>query len=164
MKRRPKRETRILGLVSCPRQNSQRLVVGTIFRGNKWLDGLLAKAIDIRSDYVSDLAHAIAETRQYSQLRVIITREALFPAGQLDLCNLSKSTHRPIIAITKVSRKRITPRSKNEICIRKRRRYLAAQVFGLNTELARELLLVGCTEQSPIPEALRVAEMIAAKL
>ncbi len=158
-----KKEIRILGLAATDLTCERRLV-GIIFRGNLWLDGILTCDFDTHTDYISDIAQTILKSRQYSQIRIAISHESLLPKGMQDLRKLTFKTHIPTISIIPESHSNSTTTKSRYLRIERGRRKAIVQTSGVNKEVAREIFLVGCRGNSLIPEALRIAEMISAAL
>ena len=163
-----KKEIRILALAATELRSEQRLV-GIIFRGSLWLDAILTCSFDTHTDYISDIARTILKARQYSQIRVVISRENLLPKGIQDLRQLNLKTHLPTISIIKSERQSQSTtttksRSTRYLRIQRGRRKVIVQTVELDKEVAREIFLVGCRGNSLIPEPLRFAELVTAAL
>ncbi|HYW02073.1 MAG TPA: hypothetical protein VE862_11435 [Candidatus Acidoferrum sp.] len=158
-----KKEIRILGLATTDLRRERRLV-GIIFRGNLWLDGILTCSFDTHTDYISDIAQTILKSRQYSQIRVIISRETLLPKGIQDLRKLNIKTHLPTISIKSHSQSTTTKSRPRCLRIHRGRRKIILHTLELDKEFACEIFLVGCRGNSLTPEALRIAELITATL
>jgi endonuclease V-like protein UPF0215 family len=161
-----KKEIRILGLAITHLRDEPQLV-GAIFRGNLWLDGIFTCAIEMHGDYISDIAQAILRSRQYSQTRVLISREVLLPKGIRDLRKLNSKTRLPAISIVTSKTSDFSagkPRTSQPLDIKIGKRHVEVQTFQLDEEVAREIFLVGCKENSLVPEALRIAELAATAL
>lgn len=159
-----KKEIRILGLAATDLRRERRLV-GIIFRGNLWLDGILTCSFDTHTDYISDIAQTILKSRQYSQVRVAISHENLLPKGIQDLRKLTFKTHIPTISIIKPKNHSHSTTTKSRYLRIERGRHKAiVQTLELDKQVAREIFLVGCRENSLIPEALRIAELITTAL
>jgi endonuclease V-like protein UPF0215 family len=159
----PKREIRILGL-ALSYLNTELQLVGVILRGNQWLDGILVCTIDPNEDYISEITRTILKSKQYSQIRVVVSRENLLPKRVRDMRKLSLKTRLPMILLTQsightTSAAHIAPQP-NRTSIEKGRRKIMIRTIGLNACTAREILLIGCRGNLSIPEALRIAELI----
>jgi len=162
-----KKEIRILGLAAIDLRHEQRLI-GVIFRGNLWLDGVLTISFDTHTDYISEIAQAILKSRQYSQVRAAILHENLLPKGIQDLRKLILKTHLPTILVIKPkSHSHLTTTNSQRarsLRIRRGGRKVILQTLELDKEVAREIFLIGCRDNSLIPEALRIAELVAVAL
>ena len=162
-----KKEIRSLGLAATELRRERRLV-GIIFRGNLWLDAILTCSFDTHTEYISDIARTILKARQYSQIRVVISRENLLPKGIQDLRKLNLKTHIPTISIIKSESQRHSTTTKSRparyLRIQRGRHKVIVQTLELDKEVAREIFLVGCRGNSLIPEPLRFAELVTAAL
>ena len=121
----------------------------------------------MHGDYISDIAQAILRSRQYSQTRVLISREVLLPKGIRDLRKLNLKTRLPMISIVTSKTGNLLagkPETSPSFDIKIGKRHVAVQTFQLAKEAANEIFLVGCKENSLVPEALRIAELTATAL
>jgi len=154
-----KKETRILGL-SAPRRAHLKPIIGTIFRGSLWLDAIVTYLPNgSRQSYIPKLAAALQRTKQYSQIQAaIFSREDILEHKYRDYEKLSKLIKFPVFAITKRPLKR--PRSEivKILCNKDR---ISLWINDYNPQRARELYILGCAKDQSIPEAVRVAELIA---
>ena len=159
----PKREIRILGL-ALSYLNTGLQLVGVILRGNQWLDGILVCTVDPNEDYISEITRTILKSKQYSQIRVVVSRENLLPKGAQDMRKLNLKTRLPMILLTQskaytTSTAQIVTQP-NRTSIEKGKHKIMIHTIGLNARTAREILLIGCRDNLSIPEALRIAELI----
>ena len=159
-----KKEIRILGLAITHLRHELQLV-GVIFRGNLWLDGVFKCTVPTHSDYISDIARAILSSRQYSQTHVLISREIRLPKGIRDLQRLSLQTRLPTISLVTSKTGRFSTRKPGTcLDIKIEKSKVMVRPLRLNKEVAREIFLVACKEGSLVPEALRIAELTATAL
>jgi len=167
-----KKETRILG-ISAPKGESRWTpVIGVVFRGSMWLDGVTTCRFKPRDNHLIQLAQAILRTRQYSQLHaVILAREKLAPRAQIDLAELSRRIRLPVIAIIRRKKSGKMPRVKPSIShstkifdIEVHGASLSIKAADINREAARELFEVTCSDKYPIPEAIRISDLITKHL
>ena len=157
-----KKETRILGL-SSPRKTRFKPVIGAIFRGSLWLDAIVTY-LPVKSfeDDTPRLAAALKKTKQYSQIQAaIFSREDILEHGYHDYRRLSELVKFPIFAITKNPLGRV-PESEFVRILRDGSRIML-WINGYNPNRAIELYNLGCTKGHSTPEAVRVAELIAAR-
>ena len=119
---------------------------------------------------MSELANAIVQLRQYSQIHaVILAREVLVSGVQFDISDLSDKINLPVISITRrtLHRKKPAdrnpePESKNDsFSIKIAGGVTPVKVSGLSRERTREIFAIACVNGERIPEAVRVAKMIA---
>ena len=126
-------------------------IVGVIFRGSLWLDGLFTYTAATKDKkYVTGLASAMRGSKQYSQIHaVIFSRENILPNGVQDFDRLANEITIPILVV-------------RHLRLRNRR----STVWSPNKdpETVNELFSIGCAEKRPIPEAARVADLIANQL
>lgn len=170
-----KKEARILGL-SAPTGKFKRIpLVGVVFRGNLWLDGMLTCQIEPnRPEHLSILVQAILQSRQYSQIRaVILSREVLTFAIQISVSDLSHIIDLPVISILQKSDHREivhrnrSPLMKSEaghVLIKIAGKYVYIDGARVSTPEAQQIFEVACAKGKSTPEALRVAEILARNL
>jgi endonuclease V-like protein UPF0215 family len=168
-----KKEARILGISTPIKELHRAPLIGVVFRGNLWLDGLTTCWLRPRGNHLIQLTQAILQTKQYSQIHaVIFSREKLTPYVRIDLADLSRRIRLPVIAIVKKnkSRKRNALRVKPSIRhatetenfdIEVNGRSISVKAVGINREATRELFEVTCADNCGIPEAVRIADLIA---
>jgi hypothetical protein len=156
-----KKETRILGL-STPPKTHVKPIIGAIFRGSLWLDAIVT-CLPIKSNE-SDaprLAAAIKKAKQYSQIQAgIFSREDILKQGYKDYRRLSELITFPIFAIAKKTFGRV-PRSEF-VGIQGEEGRITLWINDHNPNRAVELYSLGCAKEHSTPEAVRVAELIAA--
>ncbi len=117
-----------------------------------------------RGDYISKLSRAIMKSRQYSQLHaVILSRESIVPGR--DIADLASKLRLPVISVIKKRQRRIKKDRKslranhyNLVINGKRVSVLAC---GISPAGVQEIFTVACTRHYRIPEATRVADLIA---
>lgn len=183
-----KPEIRVLGVddgVFVPYTKGLVDVVGVVYRGGRWLDGVMRTEVEIDGmDATEKIASMISSSPHYDQLRVVILNGITF-AG-FNVVNIKKLFMRlglPIIAITrkKPNIEEIKTALKNltEFPIRWEAIQNAGEitkVFTRRGEGAIYIQLAGIVEQdakkilrktstrSNVPEAIRVAHIIASGL
>jgi endonuclease V-like protein UPF0215 family len=167
-----KKETRILGISAPEGKLRSTPVIGVVFRGNMWVDGLTTCWFKPRDNHLIQLAQAILRTRQYSQLHaVILAREKLAPHARIDLVELSRRIKLPVIAI--IRRKRSGKMVRVKPSIRHSMKIFDIEVHGgslsikaanIDREAARELFEVTCSDNYSIPEAVRISDLITKHL
>ena len=160
-----KREARILGLTAA-RKGHTILVVGVVFRGSLWLDGVISCTLEVNgTNHNSALSIAIKGSKQYSQLHAIILKEPFDPGWKVNLADLACRVKLPVIATTNRRVSSAPEKSKSargikryEIIINRRR--LSVLAVGMGRADAEQVFTVGCTSSSVIPEAVRVANLL----
>jgi endonuclease V-like protein UPF0215 family len=166
-----KKESRILGISAFEKAGKEIAVIGVIFRGNQWLDGVIACHLQPRNpENVSVLARAILKCKQYSQLHaVILANEQFSPTSRIDVTSLSATIDRPIIAIVRKKpalverkhQKRAGFTLPNYYRVKLSGKYLSVLATKLSLTETSEILSVACVKGSTMPEAVRVAKLIA---
>jgi endonuclease V-like protein UPF0215 family len=160
-----KKEARILGL-SAVRKGRTILVVGVVFRGSLWLDGVISCILEMNgTNQNSTLSRAIKQSKQYSQLHAIILKEQLVPGWKVNLTDLARRVRLPVIAttnrgISRVPKKRKGARGMQRYDIIINRRHLLVLAVGVSRVNAEQVFSVGCSPRSGIPEAVRVADLL----
>jgi endonuclease V-like protein UPF0215 family len=141
-------------------------VVGVVFRGSLWLDGVISCTLDMNeTNQNSTLSRAIKQSKQYSQLHAIIFKEQLVPGWKVNLADLARRVKLPVITTANRRSSRAPKKVKGardmqryEFVINRRR--LSVLAVGLGRAEAKQLFSVGCTSTSGIPEAVRVADLL----
>lgn len=177
-----KEEIRILGIDDCPLEKRKKkvMIIGTIFRGGKFMDGLLTTFIEKDGlDSTTKIASMINKSRHKPQIKVIML-DGITLAGFniIDLKKLFELTSKPIIAINrkKPSLKDVKKALKNFKDFKKRwemiknagkiklftmkKLKIYYQNFGIEDEEAEEVIRISCTHAN-FPEPLRIAHIIA---
>jgi endonuclease V-like protein UPF0215 family len=180
-----KPEIRVLGVddgIFAPHTKGLVPVVGVVFRGGYWLDGVMHTKVKVDGfDATAKIISMILNSSHYEQLRVIMLNGVTFAGfNVVDIKRLSAKTNRPVIVVTreKPNFAEIREALKNlrkgeerwkamlnageirEVCTRSRGEEIYMQISGVFEEDAKKILQVTST-RSNIPEALRVAHLIA---
>ena len=160
-----KKEARILGLAATPRTLKRIPVIGVVYRGNLWLDGIFKCQIRRGGrEPLSRLVTAIVQSKQYSQIHaVILSRENLAPGIRIDISNFSRRINLPVLSIVKKTtlsqrgaRSKVQP-----LRIRIAGRLVYIRAEGVSSEEAQEIFAIACASGKRIPEAVRVAQIVA---
>jgi hypothetical protein len=180
-----KPEIRVLGVddgVFIPHSKALVPVVGVVFRGGYWLDGVMHTRIKVDGfDATKKIASMIIHSPHYKQLRVIMLNGITFAGfNVVDIKKLYSRTKLPVIAVTRDKpnfteiHEALThlPKSEQrwkaimsaseifEAYTRSKSEKIYVQSCGLMEEDTRKILKLTST-RSNIPEALRVAHLIA---
>ena len=180
-----KEEIRIIAWDDCAFRFRQKnvLVVGAVFRGGRFLDGLLSTRIKKDGmDATGKIIDSIKKSRHYDQLSLIMLDGISYAGFNLiDVKELNKKTKLPVMAIQRKipdikkfnSTMKIFKDYKKRIRIVKkagkfyRYRLPAGEIFyqkcGTSNDLCRKILDVTCI-RSNVPEPVRVAHLIASGL
>jgi endonuclease V-like protein UPF0215 family len=156
-----------------------------VFRGGYWLDGVMHTRIRIDGlDATSKIASMILNSPHYKQLRVIMLNGITFAGfNVVDIKRLNMKTRLPVITVTREKPDladihkalKNLPRNEErwkiiqntgeavEIFARNGREKIYMQFSGICEEDAEKILWSTST-RSNIPEALRVAHLIASGL
>ncbi|MEM0313267.1 MAG: DUF99 family protein [Candidatus Bathyarchaeia archaeon] len=183
-----KPEIRVLGVDDGsfkPRSRGFVPVVGVVFRGGYWLDGVMHTRVRVDGfDATEKITSMIISSSHYKQLRVIML-DGITLAGFniVDIKRLNESTLLPVIAVTreKPDFKKIYEALKNlpetekrwqavlnagevyEMSVGEKGEKIYMQISGVPREDAEKIIRLTAT-RSHIPEALRVAHLIASGL
>jgi endonuclease V-like protein UPF0215 family len=177
-----KSEIRILGFDDSPfsRNDKSVSVIGVIYRGGNFLDGILKTEVKVDGlDSTDKLAKLINSTRHKKQLRILMLDGLTFGGFNLvDISKLSKETKLPVMVINrkKPNLKEVKNALRNfkdynerwnivmkagkiKTCKLKDNKKVYFQAIGLADEDAEDIIRLSCTH-SQIPEVLRVAHLI----
>lgn len=157
-------------------------VVGVVFRGGYWLDGVLSTKVKVDGfDATDRIASMIVDSPHHRQVRVILLDGVTFGGfNVVDIKKLYALTNLPVIVVTrdKPNFKEIHAAVKNlpnsaerwkavqnagrvfEVQTRSRDEKVYMEVCGASESDARKILELTSTRSS-VPEALRVAHLIA---
>jgi len=180
-----KPEIRVLGIddgVFVPHSGDLVDVVGVVFRGGYWLDGVMRTQVRVDGmDATEKLASMIACSPHYDQLRVIVLNGVTLAGfNVVDIHELYERVKLPVIAVTRDKpnfddirkalknlpeserRWRAIERAGKMFKVRTREgeEPIYAHAVGVSEEDAKRILRSTST-RSNIPEALRVAHLIA---
>lgn len=180
-----KPEIRVLGVddgVFTPHVESMVPVVGVVFRGGFWLDGVMHTEILVDGfDATEKISAMVTGSPHYEQLRVIMLNGITFAGfNVVDIKALNDMTGLPVIAVTRekpdlpLIRRALEnlPRSEerwnavlnagelSEASTRKEGERIFLHASGIALVDAEKIVRLTST-RSNIPEALRVAHLIA---
>jgi len=180
-----KPEIRVLGVddgVFTPHVKGLVPVVGVVFRGGYWLDGVMHTKVEVDGfDATEKIASMIINSPHHKQLRVIMLNGITFAGfNVVNIKELSKEVKLPVIAVTREQPNfteirealKNLPESEErwkaiqsaekmfEVSTRSENEKVYMQTSGILEEEARKILQLTSTRSS-VPEALRVAHLIA---
>lgn len=183
-----KPEIRVLGVddgVFVPHTEGFVSVVGVVFRGGYWLDGVMRTEVQIDgTDATDKIALMILNSPHHKQLRIVMLNGITFAGFNIvDIQELQARVGLPVIAVTreKPNLEEIRAALKNlpkfeerwravenagkifVVQTRESEEPVYMQVAGISKEDAEKVLKATST-RSNIPEALRVAHIIASGL
>jgi endonuclease V-like protein UPF0215 family len=180
-----KPEIRVIGVDDSPfvpHTKGQVPIIGVVFRGGYWLDGVMHTKIAVDGfDSTEKIAAMITSSPHYKQLRVIMLNGVTFAGFNIvDVKALNVATKLPVMTVAreKPDLAKIREALKNlpksqerwniilnagepfEVPVRRGKKKIYMQVVGISRDDAQKILRVTST-RSNIPEALRVAHLIA---
>jgi len=183
-----KPEIRILGLddgAFLPHTAGKADVVGVVFRGGRWLDGVMRTEVTIDGlDATERISSMVTESPHYEQLRVLMLSGITFAGfNVVDIRELFESTSLPVIALTRersdlegvrralenLPDRAVRWRSVQsagdvfQVKVRSGVAPVYVQVAGVSIGDAEGIVRLSCT-RSGFPEPLRVAHLIASSL
>ncbi len=186
--RRVKPEIRVLGVddgVFVPHSKGVATVVGVVYRGGYWLDGVMRTEVEIDGmDATEKIMSMITTSPHYDQLRVVMLNGVTFAGfNMVDIKKLFERVRLPVITVTRekpdlddIRRAlRNLPEYENrleamenagkliEVHTRDAEQAVYVQIVGISEKDA-EKILKSTSTRSNIPEALRVAHIIASGL
>lgn len=173
-----KKEIRVLGIDDSPFKKYQKgevLVVGTVFRGGSFLDGVLSTKVGIDgNDATEKLVQMINSSKFKPQFQcILINGIAVAGFNIIDIRELSEKTKIPVMVVirkkpnvqlikdtlAKINKKeKIALIEKAGSVIPAGKIYM--QLAGIGIEKAKLILKITCT-RSLIPEPIRMAHLIA---
>ena len=179
-----KPEIRVLGVDDGPftPHRGHALVVGVVFRGGYWLDGVLSTKIRVDGfDVTEKVAAMIVGSSHYRQVRVVMLDGLTFGGfNVVDIKRLNGLTGLPVIVVTRdkpdlrqihAALKNLPRSAERWRAVKEAGRVLQVQtgsrgervymeVCGVLESDARTILRLTSTRSS-VPEALRAAHLIA---
>jgi len=182
-----KAEIRVVGVddgVFVPHTHGKCDVIGVVFRGGYWLDGVMRTQVEIDGmDATEKIAEMITSSPHYGQLRIIMLDGVTFAGfNVVDTSKLFEMTKLPVIAVTRekpdfddirkalenlpFAEKRWNAIKNADKIIKvftKGEKAVFMQVTGIEESTAKRIVKSTAT-RSNVPEALRVAHLIASGL
>jgi uncharacterized protein len=177
-----KREIRILGIDDSPLISKKVMIVGAVFRGADWMDGVLRSEITKDGLDATDVIYRmIIRSKHYGQIRVVML-DGITYAGfnVVDIEKIYMETGIPVIVVmrSRPDFEKIKSALKyfldgeerwsiiktagkiEEICNEKRKNSIYIQRAGISLESVNKIIRL-TSIRSNIPEPLRVAHLIA---
>jgi len=163
-----------------PRTSGEVMLIGTVFRGGTWLDGVLRTQIIIDgSDATDKIVKMVCSSRNKDQLGVIMLDGITF--GGFNIVNIKEifeKTEIPVIVVmrkfpnfdkiqTALKRFKDWEKRWNRVLIAgevhkvENEETIFIQTYGISLDDAKEIIKISTT-RSAIPEPVRAAHIIAA--
>jgi len=183
-----KPEIRVLGIddgIFVPHTKDMVDVVGVVYRGGYWLDGVMRTEVEVDgTDATEKIASMIRDSPHYDQIRVVVLNGVTLAGfNVVDIKKLFKKVRLPVIAVTrekpdfediKKALENLPEREKRwkamenagkiiEVSTRGAEEAVYMQIAGISEKDAEKILRSTST-RSNVPEALRVAHIIASGL
>ena len=177
-----RKETRVIGIDDGPfdkfKKKGNVLVVGTIYRGGNFLDGLVTtKAKVDGTNSTTKIIEMINKSKFKKQIRAIMLDGiAVGGFNVIDLVKLNKKTKKPVIAVIRRkpnvqnvinTLKQIEMHKKVKLIKQLKEPEKIGKIYvqyvGADKEFVKELLKI-TTTHSFLPEPIRVAHIIATGL
>lgn len=180
-----KPEIRILGIDDgkfVPHSKNQAVVVGVIYRGGYWLEGVMSTHITVDGfDSTSRLSSMITSSPHYRQIRIVFLNGVTFAGfNVVDIKELNANTRLPVVAVTQkkpnLSKVHLAVNNLSRsderwqailnagdifaIKAQRGNKQVYVEVAGIPIEIAEKIIMLTST-RSNIPEALRVAHIVA---
>ncbi|MFH1327803.1 MAG: DUF99 family protein [Candidatus Bathyarchaeota archaeon] len=186
--RRIKREIRIVGIddgKSAMRMARRNNLIGAVFRGGEWLDGVLKTKVRVDGfDSTTRIIKMIKTSSHYDQIRIVMLDGLTFAGFNIvNAPKICKELNRPIIVVLKSrnnlemlrdavknlnggNRKLQLIKNAGEpisVKTKKDADPIYIQLQGIDSEDAKEIVKLAST-RSAIPEPIRVANIVASAL
>ena len=174
-----KKEIRVIGIDDAPFNKFKKgkvIIVGTIFRGGSWLDGVLSTKVKIDGTNATDkLINMINKYKFMPQLQcIILDGIALGGFNIVDINKLNQKTKLPVMVVIrkypdfkkiKAALQKLKKSSKYKLIEKAgevhKIQKIYIQLAGIPLEDAKKILKITCT-RSLLPEPIRTAHLIAA--
>lgn len=175
-----KPEVRILGIDDSALFNKKVMIVGAVFRGGDWMDGVLRSEITRDGlDATEIICDMIKKSKHYGQIRAVILDGITYGGfNVIDIQVLYRETRIPVIVVMRAypdfekikSALKYFPDGETRWAIIKRageiekidgkKSPIYIQRAGIGLETAKKIIQL-TSIRSSIPEPLRVAHLIA---
>jgi endonuclease V-like protein UPF0215 family len=177
-----KEEIRILGIDDAPftfEEDQTVMIVGAIFRGGTWLDGVMSSSITVDGDDATEKIIEMVKNTRHKDLRIVMLDGLTFGGfNMVDIQRVYEEGGLPVIVIVrnhpnfediKEALKNLENAEKRYEYIRKagephrtetkKGNYIYIQIAGIELEDAQEIVRLSAT-RSLIPEPIRAAHLI----
>lgn len=176
-----KPEMRILGIDYCPsasRRSETAILIGIVFRGGFWLDGVMKTKVEMGGlDATEKIGNMIKTSPHYGQIRIIMLDGKVLKDINCDVRTLFELTKLPVIALVRgkkmediknavrnlpnfAERWKTIQNSGESVKMKLNGKNVKFLISGIAKEDAEKIVRMSCT-RSNIPEPIRVARVIA---
>ncbi len=177
-----KPEIRILGIDDSALISDSIMIIGAVFRGGEWLDGVLRSEITRDGmDGTDVIIEMVTSTKHYNQIRVIMLDGVTYGGfNPIDIVRMYEETGLPVIVIMRAcpdfekieaalenltqakERLEIIRRAGNisRVVTKDASNPIYMQYAGIDRDGARRIVQLSST-RSNVPEPIRVAHLIA---
>ena len=175
-----KSEIRILGIDDSALLNEKVMIVGAVFRGGDWIDGVLRSEITKDGlDATDVICNMIKKSKHYGQIRAVILDGITYGGfNVVDIQMLYRETGIPVIVVMrsypdfekiKLALKYFTDEEERWAMIKRagkiekitsKKNSIYIQKAGIGLETVKKIIQL-TSIRSNIPEPLRVAHLIA---
>lgn len=177
-----KREIRVLGIDDCPhqREDQEVIVIGCVFRGGEWLDGVMSTSVDVDGENATEqLIEMINQSNFKKQIQCIFIDGIAFGGfNVVNIHSLHQRTGIPVVVVVRhlpdfegikkaltqlgMGKKyQLIEQAGQPVNIPIQDGEIFIQTAGIAMEDAKKLLTICCT-RSYLPEAVRVAHLMGA--
>jgi len=161
--RQVKKEIRVLGVAAAVHDGSTR-VVGVVFRGARWLDGVLS-ATSKDADLTRMIVEMINGSPHRKQVRVMMFQAEMIPKGvKIDTIKISSETSKPVIILGAKGLGGVQADPNTGYFTWGKGADAAEVTYMRLSERDAEAVLRVSTRAGSTPEALRVASLILGAL
>jgi endonuclease V-like protein UPF0215 family len=160
-------ETRVIGIDDGNTRLRRRFVVGAIFRGGLWIDGIVTSVVDVAVSSLGEkLATMVRDSRFHRELRIALLHGTILShMNAADLIAFQTITKLPTIAILRGKQAELIRQTTKKTSTV----YFAlkgnASALGLDLTVEEALEILNITSLGgAVPEPIRVAGLIASAL
>ena len=148
--------------MSSTRSGHRIIIASVVFRGALWLDGVATTTVEAKErNYTLKISNLIRNSKQFSQLHAVIISQRLNRTRAISTQALARSVKLPVIAIEARKGSGRGNRRVNKFVIKVGGKRVTATAVGVNRNQAEGLYGIGCSPHSSVPEAVRIADLLA---
>ena len=131
-----------------------------------WLDGVSVSFADAKAEnYIVDASTLIRNCKQFSQLHAVLLSPRLGLVRRVSMSDLARRIKLPVIAISR-AHKKLTRENEcsDSFDISIRGKHVTISIARVERKTAENLYRIVCSPRGIIPEAVRVADLLAEEL